>query len=145
MSRRFILSSIGNSSSYGTLLASQLFAPSEDAFAGLSVEDLCAEKALLTEILTYHVIPTVLPSPHIPSGTTYVKTIQGSFLTLHSTDLGTDEAVLKVNDATVISADVGTNNGMIHVIDGVLEPPMGHKGECGCDGGVMQIMYVIND
>jgi uncharacterized surface protein with fasciclin (FAS1) repeats len=47
-----------------------------------------------------------------------VKTVQGSELAVDAT------SGVKVNDATVITADVAASNGVIHIIDTVVMPKM---------------------
>jgi hypothetical protein len=108
---------------------SQLFAPSEEALAGTDVDALCADPETLTEILSYHVVPAVLPSTQIPSGKSYVKSAQGSSISLYLSKPGTDAASLMVDHAMVVSMDVGANNGMIHVIDSILTVPVASKGK----------------
>ena len=54
----------------------------------------------------------------IAGKTLNVKTVQGSELAIDAT------SGVKVNDATVVTADIATSNGVIHVIDTVLMPKM---------------------
>ena len=105
-----------------------MFAPSEEALTALNRDELCADPDTLKEILLYHVVPGVLPSIQLYEGLSYAETLQGSLVTLTFTDPGTEKEILKVNDAMVVSIDVGTNNGIIHVIDEVLQIPMPSKG-----------------
>ncbi len=98
-----------------------VFAPSNDAFAKVDpalLEKLKADTALLTEVLTYHVLPSTLASADITDG--------GSALTLEREYLGFSVAdgAVKVNDATVTAADIAATNGTVHVIDTVLVPPL---------------------
>ena len=102
-----------------------VFAPTEDAFAaaldalGLSAEDLLADTELLTAVLTYHVLPVAAPAE-------VVVTLDGqSVATVGGADVAitVDGATVMVNDATVVAADIGASNGIIHVIDTVLLPP----------------------
>jgi uncharacterized surface protein with fasciclin (FAS1) repeats len=97
-----------------------VFAPTEAAFAalpeGLLAKLLLPENiAVLTAILTYHVVPGMVMSTDIAAGD--VATVEGSTVAL-TTDMG-----VMVNGATVIAADVAASNGVIHVIDAVLVPP----------------------
>jgi uncharacterized surface protein with fasciclin (FAS1) repeats len=71
--------------------------------------------AVLTSILTYHVVAGNVLSTDVVAGD--APTVEGSTLAL-ATDMG-----VMVNDATVIQADVLASNGVIHVIDKVLVPP----------------------
>ncbi|MBJ7505366.1 MAG: fasciclin domain-containing protein [Ilumatobacteraceae bacterium] len=97
-----------------------VFAPTEAAFAalpeGLLAKLLLPENvAVLTAILTYHVVPGMVMSTDIAAGD--VATVEGSTVAL-TTDMG-----VMVNGATVIAADVPASNGVIHVIDAVIVPP----------------------
>jgi uncharacterized surface protein with fasciclin (FAS1) repeats len=98
-----------------------VFAPTDAAFAKLpkgTVEDLLKpeNKAKLTAILTYHVLPSKVVAADIAGKTMNAKTVQGS-------DLAVDaKSAVKINDATVVTADVMATNGVIHVIDTVLLP-----------------------
>ena len=96
-----------------------VFAPTDDAFAalpaGLLEKLLLPENvAVLTAILTYHVVSGKVMSTDVMAGD--VPSVEGSPITLGTTD------GVQVNDATVISADIETSNGVIHVIDKVLVP-----------------------
>ena len=94
------------------------------------MDELCEDPDNLVKLLAYHVVPGVVPSSQLPSGKSYFETLLGKDIMLDFTMPGTDEQLLTVNeDATVITIDVGTNNGMIHVIDSVLEVPAYSKGE----------------
>ena len=96
-----------------------LFAPTNDALMDANATFLCSDEGLpmLTEILAYHVVPSVLPSILIPEGMEMIETAQGQDLTLLLCD------TLTVNDIDVLMADILVNNGVIHVIDGLLLPP----------------------
>ncbi len=97
-----------------------VFAPTDAAFealpAGLLEKLLLPEnKAVLVSILTYHVVPGMVMSADIMAGD--VATVEGSNVKL---DIAYG---VKVNDATVTTADVAASNGVIHVIDAVIVPP----------------------
>jgi uncharacterized surface protein with fasciclin (FAS1) repeats len=97
-----------------------VFAPTDDAFAKLppgTVDSLLLpkNKAKLKAILLYHVVAGKVLSSDLKSGS--VKTVGGQDLTI---DLS--GSAPKVNDATVIKADIPASNGVIHVIDTVLLP-----------------------
>jgi uncharacterized surface protein with fasciclin (FAS1) repeats len=95
-----------------------VFAPTDAAFAKLpagTVESLLADIPKLTAVLTYHVVPGAVHAADLP-GTPSATTVQG-------TDVKFDTSNgVKVNDATVTTADIETTNGVIHVIDTVLIP-----------------------
>ncbi|MEA5508651.1 fasciclin domain-containing protein [Crocosphaera sp. UHCC 0190] len=97
-----------------------IFAPTDEAFAALgeeTVKDLLKpeNKAKLTAILTYHVVPGMVMSKDLKTGE--VKTVEGSMVRI---ELGDS---VKANDATVLKPDIMTSNGVIHVIDQVILPP----------------------
>ena len=97
-----------------------VFAPSDDAFAalpaGLLEKLLLPEnKAVLTSILTYHVVAGKVMAADIMAGD--VPTVEGSNVALDTANGVT------VNGATVTTADVAASNGVIHVIDAVIVPP----------------------
>ena len=98
-----------------------VFAPTDEAFAALpegTVENLLMpeNKDQLIAVLTYHVIPGAVMSGDIAGKQLEVATVQGSDLSIDAT-MG-----VKVDNATVVSADIETSNGVIHVIDNVLLP-----------------------
>ena len=97
-----------------------VFAPTDDAFAalpeGLLEKLLLPENvAVLTSILTYHVVPGLVMSADVTAGD--VATVEGSTIAI-ATDAG-----VTVNGANVTSVDVTASNGVIHVIDQVIVPP----------------------
>jgi len=110
-----------------------VFAPVNDAFAKLpagTVESLLKpeNKALLTGILTYHVVAGKLDSKAVAeairngNGKAEVKTVSGGTLTA-SLDNGKVKLTdAKGNSSYVTAVDLAGSNGVIHVIDGVLLP-----------------------
>ena len=97
-----------------------VFAPTDDAFAeaGIDLTALDNEegKALLTDILLYHVVSGAVPSSAVTDGLVEAA-VNGDDLTFTAGD------GVMVNDANVVLADVPASNGVIHVIDKVLMPP----------------------
>ena len=94
-----------------------VFAPTDEAFAKIPKDKLDAllkDKAALTKVLTYHVVPGKVMAKDVKAGK--VKTVQGSELTI-STMGG-----VKVDAANVVATDVAASNGVIHVIDTVVLP-----------------------
>lgn len=94
-----------------------VFAPTDAAFAKIPKADLDAllkDKAKLTAVLTYHVVPGAVMAKDVKAGT--VKTVQGGMLTLGTT------GGVTVNNAKVVQADIVASNGVIHVIDTVVLP-----------------------
>ena len=97
-----------------------VFAPTNDAFENLpagTVETLLKpeNKAQLIAILTYHVVAGKVMSGDLSNGMT-APTVQGSNITIMT------EGAVTVNGANVITADIETSNGVIHVIDAVIIP-----------------------
>jgi len=95
-----------------------VFAPVDEAFAKVdaaTMTTLTTDSALLTKILTYHVVPGQL-SPTEVVGTH--PTAEGGTLTV--TGSGDN---LMVNDAKVICGGVQTANATVYLIDAVLTPP----------------------
>jgi uncharacterized surface protein with fasciclin (FAS1) repeats len=110
-----------------------VFAPTNDAFAKLPAGTvdtvlLPENKALLTKVLTYHVVPGKMDAKSIMkaikkgNGTATFTTVSGDTLkaTIHNGGVMlTDE---KGGTAMVTTADVYQKNGVIHVIDTVVMP-----------------------
>ena len=95
-----------------------VFAPTDAAFAKVPKADLdalLADKAKLTAVLTYHVVPGNVMAKDVKPGK--VKTVQGSELTLATSGGG-----VTVDGAQVVKADIVADNGVIHVIDNVVLP-----------------------
>jgi uncharacterized surface protein with fasciclin (FAS1) repeats len=99
-----------------------VFAPTDAAFAALpagTVEDLLKpeNKDKLVAILTYHVVPGKVMSTDLTEGMK-AKTVNGAEVTI------TLDGGPKVNGAVISMPDVAASNGVIHVIDSVILPPM---------------------
>ena len=97
-----------------------VFAPTDEAFAAIPEADLnalLADKEKLTKVLTYHVVSGNVPSSDV-AGMTEATAVSGDML-----KIDTSSGVM-INDATVTQADIAASNGVIHVIDKVLMPPM---------------------
>ena len=100
-----------------------VFAPTDDAFSALpegTLEMLLMpeNKDKLVEILTYHVVAGKVLSSDLSDGMK-AKTVEGSDITVHINDSG-----VKINEANVFAADIMASNGVVHVIDRVIIPPM---------------------
>ncbi|OPF62931.1 MULTISPECIES: fasciclin domain-containing protein [Hydrogenophaga] len=94
-----------------------VFAPTDEAFAKVPKADLdalLADKAKLTAVLTYHVVPGKVMAADVKAGK--VKTVQGSEITVATT------GGVKVDAANVVKTDIVADNGVIHVIDSVIMP-----------------------
>jgi len=96
-----------------------VFAPTDEAFAKIpkaQLDALLADKARLTAVLTYHVVPGKVMAADVKAGA--VTTVQGAPINVSTT------GGVKVNDANVVKTDIAADNGVIHVIDRVILPPM---------------------
>lgn len=98
-----------------------VFAPTDAAFAALpegTVEMLLLpeNKDKLISVLTYHVVAGKVMSTDLSDDMT-AATVQGSDIMI---DL---ENGVMINQASVVTADIETSNGVIHVIDAVILPP----------------------
>jgi uncharacterized surface protein with fasciclin (FAS1) repeats len=103
-----------------------VFAPANSAFDKLpagTVDTLVMpeNKATLSNILTYHVVPTAVMSSSLSDGQV-VKTVQGQNLTVKMMDGKVYIVDAKGGQAQVVQADVKASNGVVHVIDTVLMP-----------------------
>lgn len=95
-----------------------VFAPTDAAFAKLpagTVEALLKDTEKLKAILTYHVVSGKVMSTDVVK-LTHAKTVNGQNVTIDAKN------GVKINNATVVTADVAASNGVIHVIDTVLLP-----------------------
>lgn len=98
-----------------------VFAPSNDAFAALPqgiLESLLMpeNKDQLVKILSYHIIPGKVLSNDVNEGKS--PTVEGEEI-----DLTLADETVKINNASVTTADIEASNGIIHVIDQVIMPP----------------------
>ena len=94
-----------------------VFAPTDAAFAKIPKADLdklLADKAKLTAVLTYHVVPGKVMAKDVKAGK--VKTVQGGEITVATT------GGVTVDGAKVSATDIVADNGVIHVIDSVIMP-----------------------
>ena len=97
-----------------------VFAPDDAAIAalvtalGTNINDLLANP-LLSDILLYHVVGSQVLSTALVSGP--VVTLNGASVIIDLT------SVVMVNTATVTTADLLADNGVVHVINSVLVPP----------------------
>ena len=96
-----------------------VFAPTDDAFAKLpagTVDSLLKDIPKLKKILTYHVVSGKVTAADVVKLTS-ANTVEGS-----SVKIDASGGTVKVNDAKVVTPDVASDNGVIHVIDSVLIP-----------------------
>jgi transforming growth factor-beta-induced protein len=97
-----------------------VFAPTNGAFDHLpagALEALLNDIPALTEVLLYHVVPGRISARDLRDGQE-LTTVQGKTIKI------TLKGQRKANDARIRQTDVEASNGIIHVIDAVLMPPM---------------------
>lgn len=96
-----------------------VFAPNDAAFAKVPAADLnalLADKAALAKVLTYHVVPGKVLAADVVKLQS-ATTVQGQPLKIEVKD-----GTVYVDGAKVLSTDIETSNGVIHVIDSVVSP-----------------------
>jgi uncharacterized surface protein with fasciclin (FAS1) repeats len=123
--------------SFGTLLAAAeaaglvetlkgagpytVFAPTDAAFRKLpagAVDALLADRERLRAVLLYHVVPGRVTAAQA-SGMSSATTVGGADVRVRA-----QGGSVMIGNARVAQADVAASNGVIHVIDTVLMPPM---------------------
>ncbi len=95
-----------------------VFAPNNAAFAKIpkdTLQEILADKARLTSILTYHVVAGKVMASDVTK-MTEAATVEGKKITINAKN------GVMINDAKVIKTDIECSNGVIHVIDTVLMP-----------------------
>jgi uncharacterized surface protein with fasciclin (FAS1) repeats len=101
-----------------------VFAPTDAAFAALLTElnvtkaQLLADTALLTRVLTYHVVPSRVLAAQVPVDTA-ISTVETGTFSVDGDLRITDE---RGRAAGIVGTDVFATNGVIHVIDRVILP-----------------------
>jgi len=102
-----------------------VFAPTDAAFAAAGIDldafDTPEEIAALANILLYHVVAGTTLSTDLTEGETTVSAANGDDLLIHVTG---SSVMVGTEMANVTLADVPASNGVIHVIDKVLTPPV---------------------
>lgn len=95
-----------------------VFAPTDSAFNNMPMstrDEILGDNAKLAKVLEYHVLRGKTLNVEVRPGR--VNTVEGGTLSLES-----DNGLVKVNGARVIQSDLEADNGVIHVIDTVLQP-----------------------
>lgn len=98
-----------------------VFAPTDEAFAKVpkdTLDALLKDKAKLKEVLLYHVVKGKVMAADAAKLDS-AKTAQGQPIMIKAKGGG-----VTINGAKVIKADIEASNGVIHVIDAVLLPPV---------------------
>jgi transforming growth factor-beta-induced protein len=115
-----------------------VFAPNDAAFTelGHTVNDLLKpeNRGLLTDILTYHVVPGEFQAADVLRRNN-LGTVNGQRL-----NLGLLEGDLFVQNAQVIATDVDASNGVIHVIDTVMQPTSDNLVEVAAGAGKFELL-----
>ena len=96
-----------------------VFAPVNSAFSALPADVLqrlleSGNRAILTKVLTFHVVPGRLTASQLQNGQT-LTTVEGTALPVTVAN-----GVVTVGGARVTTADVNASNGVVHLIDGVM-------------------------
>ena len=96
-----------------------MFAPNNAAFKAVPAKtmgELASNKELLTQVLTFHVVPAKAMAADVKQGN--VKSVNGA-------NLGLAKAgnYVTVENAIVTRPDLTATNGVVHVVDSVLLPP----------------------
>jgi len=98
-----------------------VFAPTDEAFAKLppgTVDGLLKDPAKLKKILLYHVVSGKVMAADVVKLKT-AKTVEGGMV-----KIAVKDGKVMLNNANVVKTDIGTDNGVIHVIDTVIMPKM---------------------
>jgi uncharacterized surface protein with fasciclin (FAS1) repeats len=96
-----------------------VFAPTDEAFAALpegTLEALLADTEALGRVLLYHVVAGQVTANQV-AALESAQTVEGSTVTIR-----VEDGKVFINDAQVLSTDILTSNGIIHVIDQVILP-----------------------
>jgi len=96
-----------------------VFAPTNAAFKAVpakTMDELAKDPKLLSEVLTYHVVPASAAAADVKQGN--VKTVNGANLVMSRSG-----SYVTVEDAMVTKPDLKATNGVVHVVDRVLMPP----------------------
>ena len=98
-----------------------VFAPTDEAFAKLppgTVEGLLKDTEKLKKVLLYHVVAGNVMAKDVVK-LKEARTVEGSSAKIKITD-----GKVMIDNANVVTTDIKTSNGVIHVIDSVILPKM---------------------
>ena len=93
-------------------------ASGQPAWTGVIQATALADTALLTKVLTYHVVPGLVLKAEVPVGPA-ITTVQGESFTVSAALAITDR---RARVSNIVATDVLTGNGVIHVVDKVILP-----------------------
>lgn len=102
-----------------------LFAPNDDAFQRINLDEITSDRDNLASILTYHIVPGKLTAAEIARDE-QLMTTNGKSLTVLL-----EEGIQVIDNAKYVKADIECANGIIHVIDNVFLPQFSGW-YCGC-------------
>ena len=97
-----------------------VFAPNNDAFKAVpanALEGIANNPARLNEVLTFHVLPAKVMAGQVTNAK--VKTVHGANI-----ETSVAGNFVTVESGMVISADLQAGNGVVHIIDSVLDAPV---------------------
>jgi len=95
-----------------------LFAPNDEAFTRIKIEEVLPDRGKLVEMLTYHIVQGKMSAAGI-AAEEHILTNCGKSLTVHLS-----EGKQQVDNANFITTDIECSNGVIHIIDNVFLPNM---------------------
>lgn len=95
-----------------------LFAPNDQAFTRIKMEEVLPDRGKLIEMLTYHIVEGSITAAGI-ADEEHILTNCGKSLTVHL-----KEGRQEVDNAAFIRTDIECTNGIIHIIDNVFLPNM---------------------
>lgn len=97
-----------------------VFAPTDEAFKAVpakTLDALAKDKALLSSVLRFHVVPGKVTVADLKNGP--ATTAQGAPLALYRSG-----SFVTAEEAVVTTADIDASNGVVHIVDRVLIPPV---------------------
>jgi uncharacterized surface protein with fasciclin (FAS1) repeats len=97
-----------------------VFAPTDDAFAAIdpaALNALLADPEALAAVLTYHVVAGEFAATDVLAESS-LSTVNGAQAAISLDGDGNP----RIDDALILSTDIGARNGIIHVIDRVIFP-----------------------
>lgn len=102
-----------------------LFAPDDDAFKRVNVEEITSDREKLVSLLTYHMVDGELTAAEIARDE-QLMTSNGKSLTILL-----EEGQQVIDNAKYVKTDIKCSNGIIHVINNVFLPQFSGW-YCGC-------------
>jgi len=102
-----------------------LFAPNDEAFQRVNVEEIAGDQENLVSLLNYHLVEGKLTAAEI-AGNEQLMTVSDKSLTVHL-----EEGLQVIDNAHYVRTDIDCANGIIQVIDNVFLPRFSGW-YCGC-------------